>query len=134
MEKYDYSWKIGLQFSSNTKLQTNKALAENTLPIDRYDGYRYLVQAICPAKPTDNEWAFLPETVVHTLPVGSLSEDELGKLRKRAKYTPCLKKITTPRHFSSLALGVGCRGSRGRVMTRLYQRAVPRKMRVSMTM
>jgi hypothetical protein len=88
METYDYTWKIGLQFSSNTKLQTNKALTENTVLIDLYDGHRYLVQAIYPAKPTDKEWAFLPDAVVHTWPVGSLSEDELSKLRKRAKYTP----------------------------------------------
>lgn len=88
MEKYDYTWKIGLQFSSNTKLQTNKALTENTVLIDLYDGHRYLVHAIYPAKPTDKEWTFLPDTVVHTWPVGSLSEDELGKLRKRAKHTP----------------------------------------------
>jgi hypothetical protein len=88
METHDYTWKIGLQFSSRTKLQTNKPLTENTVLIDLYDGHRYLVQAICPAKPRDKEWDFLPDTVVHTWPVGSLPEDELSKLRDRAHYTP----------------------------------------------
>jgi hypothetical protein len=86
METHDYTWKIGLQFSSRTELRTNKPLAENMVLIDLYDGHRYLVQAICPAKPKDKEWDFLPDTVVHTWPVGALSEDELSKLRERAKY------------------------------------------------
>lgn len=88
METHDYTWKIGLQFSSRTELRTNKPLAENMIPIDLFDGHRYLVQAIYPAKPKDKEWDFLPATVVHTWPVGKLSEDELSKLRDRAKYTP----------------------------------------------
>ena len=88
MEMHEYTWKIGLQFSSRTRLRTNKPLAENTVLIDLYDGHRYAVQAICPAKPRDKEWHFLPDTVVHTWPVGSLSEDELSKLRERAHYTP----------------------------------------------
>jgi len=56
--------------------------------IDLYDGHRYVVQAIYPAKSRDKEWDFLPDMVVHTWAVGSLSEDELQKLRERAKYTP----------------------------------------------
>jgi hypothetical protein len=68
METHDYTWKIGLQFSSRTKLRTNKPLTENTVLIDLYDGHRYVVQAICPAKPRDKEWDFLPDTVVHTCP------------------------------------------------------------------
>jgi hypothetical protein len=85
---HEYTWKIGLQFSSRTRLRTNKPLAENTVLIDLYDGHKYLVQAIYPAKPTDREANFLPDTVVHTWPVGSLSKDELSKLRENAKYTP----------------------------------------------
>jgi hypothetical protein len=85
---HEYTWKIGLQFSSRTKLSTNKPLTENTVLIDLYDGHRYLVQAIYPAKPRDKEWDFLPDTVVHAWPVGSLSENELSKLRERARYTP----------------------------------------------
>ena len=88
METHDYTWKIGLQFSSRTGLRTNKPLAENMVLIDLFDGHRYLVQAIYPAKPKDKEWDLLPDTVVHTWPVGTLSEDELSKLRERAKYTP----------------------------------------------
>jgi hypothetical protein len=88
MKTHDYTWKIGLEFSSNRKLETNKPVTENTVLIDLHDGHRYLVQAIYPAKPTDREWPFLPDTVMHTWPVGSLPEDELSKLRERAKYTP----------------------------------------------
>jgi hypothetical protein len=88
MEMHDYTWKIGLQFSSRTKLRTNKPLTENTVLLDLYDGHRYVVQAIHPAKPRDKEWDFLPDTVVHTMPAGTLPEAELSKLRERAKYTP----------------------------------------------
>ena len=56
--------------------------------IDLYDGNRYVVQAIYPAKPKDKEWSFLPDTVMHTWPAGFLPEDELGKLRERARYIP----------------------------------------------
>jgi hypothetical protein len=87
MRTHDYTWKIGLEFSSNKKLQTSKPVTENTVLIDLYNGHRYLVQAIYPAKPKDKEWSFLPDTVMHTWPVGSLSEDELSRLRERANYT-----------------------------------------------
>ncbi len=88
MKTYDYTFKIGLDFSSSTKLQTNKPVTENTVLIDLYDGRRYQVDAIYPAKPRDKKWPFLPDTVMHTWPAGSLPEDELSKLRERAKYTP----------------------------------------------
>ena len=89
MKTHDYTWKMGLEYSSRTRLRTNKPLVENMVLIDLYDGRRYLVQAIYPAKPGDKEADFLPDTVVHTWPVGSpLSEDELIKLHKRAGYTP----------------------------------------------
>jgi len=88
METHDYTWKTGLQFSSRIELRTNMPLAENMVLIDLYDGHQYLVQAIYPAKPRDKEWDFLPDTVVHTWPAGSLPEGELSKLRERARYTP----------------------------------------------
>ncbi len=88
MTTYDYTWKCGLEFSSSTKLSTNKPLTENTIIIDLYDGRRYQVRAIYPAKPKDKNWSFLPDTVVHAWPAASLPEDELKKLRERAKYIP----------------------------------------------
>ena len=88
MEKHEYTWKIGLQYSSNTKLSTNRPLSENAVIIDLLDGHRYQVGAIYPAMAKDKEWSFLPDTVVHTWPAGSLSEGELTKLRERAGYKP----------------------------------------------
>jgi hypothetical protein len=89
MKTHDYTWKMGLEYSSRTKLRTNKPLAENMFLIDLYNGHRYLVQSIYAANPGDREGDFLPDTVVHTWPVGSpLSEHELLKLRERAHYTP----------------------------------------------
>jgi hypothetical protein len=87
MNTNEYTWKNGIQFSSNIKLQTNRPVPENAILIDLYDGHRYRVQAIYPAKPTDKGWNFLPDTVIHTFPAGSLSEEELRDLRKRAEYT-----------------------------------------------
>ncbi len=89
MKTHEYTWKMGLEYSSRTKLRTNKPLAENMVLIDMYNGHRYLVQSIYPANPGDREADFLPDTVVHTWPVGSpLSEDQLLKLHERAHYTP----------------------------------------------
>lgn len=84
----EYTWKNGLQFSSSTEFRANKPVTKNTMLIDLFDGNRYLVEAIYPAKPKDKEWSFLPDTVMHTWPAGSLPEDELSKLREKAKYTP----------------------------------------------
>ena len=88
MTTHEYTWKNGLQYASRTKFRANKPVTENTVLIDLYDGSRFVVQAIYPAKPKDKEWSFLPDTVMHTWPAGSLPEDELTKLRERAKYTP----------------------------------------------
>jgi hypothetical protein len=86
MNMYDYTWKNGLQFSSRTRFRANRPVTENSVLVDLYDGSRYLVRALYPAKTADKEWDFLPDTVMHTWPAGSLSEHELAELRKRAKY------------------------------------------------
>jgi len=86
METHNYVWKIGLQFSSNVTLRTNKPVTEDTVLIDLYDGHKYLVQTVYPA--TDREWPSTPEKVMQTWPIGSLTEDELSKIRDRAQYTP----------------------------------------------
>ncbi|MGO9210577.1 MAG: hypothetical protein ACLPXM_10970 [Terriglobales bacterium] len=88
MKTHDYTWKIGPQLWSNRTLQTNKPVTENAVIVDLYDGHRYVVQAIYPAKPTDRAYSSLPGTVVQTWPAGSLPEDELGKLREKAEYNP----------------------------------------------
>jgi hypothetical protein len=88
MITYDYTWKIGFEFSSNRKLQTDRPVTEETILIDLYNGHRHRTQATCPAKPTDRDWPFLPDTVMHTWVIGSLSEDALRKLREMAKYVP----------------------------------------------
>jgi len=88
MTTYNYTWKCGLEFSSSTKLSTNKPLTENTIIIDLFDGRRYQVRAIYPAKTKDKNWSFLPDTVVHAWPAASLPGDQLKRLRERAKYIP----------------------------------------------
>lgn len=87
MTACDYTWKIGIESSSRRELRTNKPVAEGAVLIDLFDGRRYLVQSIYPAKPTDREWSFLPETVIQTWPVGLLSTADLGALRTKAGYT-----------------------------------------------
>jgi hypothetical protein len=77
-----YTW------NTNVELRTNKPLTENAIIIDLYDGNRFVVQAICPARPGDKLLSFLPDTVLHTQRIASLSQDELAKWRKRADYTP----------------------------------------------
>jgi hypothetical protein len=88
MQTHEYTWKMGFEYCSNTTLKTNKALTKNTVIIDLYDGHRYRIQAIYPAKAKDKVWAFMPDTVVHTWPLAPLPQDELDKLRERAEYKP----------------------------------------------
>jgi hypothetical protein len=88
MEMHNYTWKVGLEYTSRTTMRTNRPLSENTVIIDLLDGRRYHVDAIYPAKPIDKEFSTLPDTVVHSWPDGSLTEDELTKLRVRAAYQP----------------------------------------------
>jgi hypothetical protein len=88
MSRHEYTWKVGLEHWSNRKLETNKPLTENTVLTDLWDGHQYLVRAIAPAKSTDRAASILPATVIHTWPAGCLTENELSKLRERAKYTP----------------------------------------------
>jgi hypothetical protein len=88
MATHAYTWKIGLEIYSNRQLDTNKPVGENTLLLDLFNGKKYLVQAVYKAGPNDREWAFLPDTVIHTWPAGLLSEPDLKELRARAKYTP----------------------------------------------
>jgi hypothetical protein len=87
MKTHDYTWKCGIEIAARTKMSTNRPLTKDTVIVDLYDGRRYVVRAIHPAKPGDREWLFLPDTVVHTWPLGCLPEDELVRLRARARYT-----------------------------------------------
>jgi hypothetical protein len=88
MSTHEYTVKVGVEFSSRRSLKTNKPLTVNSVVLDLYDGRRYRVIAMYPAKPTDRDLACLPETVMHAWSEGSLGEDELSRLRERANYTP----------------------------------------------
>jgi len=87
-QAFEYTWKIGVEHWSRRSLTTNRALAENTVLIDLYDGHRYAVQAIFPAGPKDREFEMMPDTAIQTWPAGAVSEDELASLRARAHFVP----------------------------------------------
>jgi hypothetical protein len=87
-QPFEYTWKIGVEYCSRRSLRTSRALTENTILIDLFDGHRYAVQMIFPAGPKDREFEIMPETAIQTWPAGSLSEDELATLRARANYVP----------------------------------------------
>jgi hypothetical protein len=85
---FEYTWKIGVEYWSRRSLRTNRALTDNTMLIDLFDGHRYAVQMIFPAGRKDREFEIMPETAIQTWPSGSLSEEELATLRARANYVP----------------------------------------------
>ena len=87
-QPFEYTWKIGIEYWSLRCLRASRALTENTLLIDLFDGHRYAVQMIFPAGPKDREFEIMPETAIQTWPAGSLSKDELETLRARANYVP----------------------------------------------
>lgn len=88
MWEHEYTWKVGLQFSSATTMRTDTPVTKNTVITDLFDGHRYRVFAIYPAKPTDKEWSSMPDTVLHVWPVEAMPANELSKLRERAQYAP----------------------------------------------
>jgi hypothetical protein len=69
-------------------MQTNKPVTSETVITDLFDGHRYRVVAVYPAKPTDKEWSSMPDTVLHVWPIETMTENELSELRKRAQYAP----------------------------------------------
>jgi hypothetical protein len=83
-----YTWKIGMELSSNTQLETNKPLTEDKVLIDLYDGKRFVVNAIAPARKGEKDWAFMSDTVLHTSPIKQLADEELAQWRIRAGYEP----------------------------------------------
>jgi hypothetical protein len=69
-------------------MRTNKPVSKDTVVVDLYDGHRYVVLAVYPAKATDREWSTMPETVMHAWPAGAVTDDELSALREKTKYAP----------------------------------------------
>jgi hypothetical protein len=87
-QPFEYTWKIGVEYWSRRSLRTNRALTDNTMLIDLFDGHRYVVQMIFQAGPKDREFEIMPETAIQTWPAGTLSKEELATLRAMAKYVP----------------------------------------------
>ena len=85
---HEYTWKCGIQLTSRTTMRTNKPLSVNAIIADLLDGSRFVVRSIYRAKPSDREWSNMPEIVVHVWPLTRLTENELAKLRDRARYEP----------------------------------------------
>jgi hypothetical protein len=85
---FEYIRKTGVEFWSRRPLTISRALTENTMLIDLYDGHRYVVQTIFPARPKDREFDVMPDTAIQTWPVGKVSDEELASLRARAMYEP----------------------------------------------
>ena len=83
MQTHAYTWKVGMEFSSSTTMRTNRPVTENTVIFDLYDGTRYRIRSVYPAKSTDKAWDSMPDMVLHAWPEGALPEDELSKLRER---------------------------------------------------
>ena len=86
MAAYEYTLKVGVQLSSHTILRTSKPFTERVALIDLYDGQRYRVQAVYPAREHDLEWNTMPKTVVHLWVAGYLSSAELASLREHEQY------------------------------------------------
>jgi hypothetical protein len=83
-EKYEYTWKIGVEANSSAILATDRPLSEDVVLVDLYNGKKYWVEAVHAAKESDSGSRSKP--VAHTWPVGSVQEDELSELRAKARY------------------------------------------------
>jgi hypothetical protein len=83
-----YTWKHGITILSNRTLDSHdKPLEVGTLLTDLCNGEKYRVMAISKAKEHDRIHPMLPDDVVHTMPAGKCSDEELQQLREKAKYT-----------------------------------------------
>jgi hypothetical protein len=60
---------------------------EGTILTDLFDGRLYRVTRFYKASATDRFQNVMPETVMHTWPAGSLSEEQLTNLRNQENYS-----------------------------------------------
>jgi len=82
-----YTWKHGIQSTSDTTLKTNRPLEVGNVLVDLCTGKKYVVLIIGKAKEHDRAFAMFPKAVVQTWPAGVCAEEELAHLRERAGYT-----------------------------------------------
>ena len=69
-------------------METNKPVFVGYTVVDLCSGDRSYVSAVEPAQPGDRETATLPETVVHTRPMGRATPEQLTELRARDGRDP----------------------------------------------
>lgn len=86
-EDMEYTWKHGVEFTSDTTLKTDRPLEVGKVLVDLCTGQRYQVLTIAKAKENDRAFATFPEDVLHTWDAGSCSEEELARLREKEGYT-----------------------------------------------
>lgn len=82
----NYTWKHEISIFSNRTLRFRQPLRTGMIFVDLLNGDVYRVHSIYPAREFDRSGKQMPEEVVHTFPLRSLSEEQLIALRKKNKF------------------------------------------------
>lgn len=87
MISFRYTWKIGPEITTGRDFCADKPVTEGTVLADLFDGKLYRVSSFYKASARDRFQNVMPETVMHTWPAGSLSEEQLTNLRNHENYS-----------------------------------------------
>jgi hypothetical protein len=85
---YKYTWKHGISMLSNLSVSFRQPLSEGMAFVDLFTGDVYRVHSLHKAKEGDRYIEQMPEDVVHTFPMRTLSDEELSTVRRKHKYEP----------------------------------------------
>jgi hypothetical protein len=88
MQQYKYTWKIGIELFCNRDLEVDKPIQRGAVLIDLGTGQKYLVGTVFEAGPKDRFASEMPKTVVQTMPVGTVADGDLKRLRELEGYVP----------------------------------------------
>jgi hypothetical protein len=86
--RHEYTWKIGMEFTTNRQLQVDRPVFEGAVLVDLLTGDRYLVERMYDARLEEKFVSIMPDRAIRTRAVEPLSTEDLDKLRTRAGYVP----------------------------------------------
>jgi|ERR1700733_1626250 len=92
MEKYLLL--VGVQWDSDTEMETAVPVPEGAQAIDLCDGSKYIADKVFQASPYHKFWPTLPDRALHLQRVGTVSDDVLQRLREASNQTYELPRLT----------------------------------------
>jgi hypothetical protein len=86
--KHRYTWKIGMQCTTNRQLEVDRPVYEGAILIDLLTGDRYGVQKMYEAGEHEKFVANMPNAAIQTFLMEKLGDEDLKEIRRKAGYVP----------------------------------------------